>query len=99
MLVLSPFFLILGLFLPGFFIARYLRTPLSWASGFPFSLLILFHCIFWLGIFHVPITLWTVLPCLVFASAGAVWPARKSMSPPESKVSSSWDRQDRLLLV
>jgi hypothetical protein len=52
---LSPLLLLLGLFLPGSLIARRMGHPLWWASGFVFSLLILFHSIFWLGIFHAPI--------------------------------------------
>ena len=81
MLFLLPLFLILGLFLPGFFLAKYLRHSLPWASAFAMSLLVLFHSIFWLGIFHVAITLWTVLPCLIVVSAGAAWMARRSAVP------------------
>jgi hypothetical protein len=81
MLLMFPFFLILGLFLPGFFIARYSRHTLWGASAFTISLLILFHSVFWLGIFHAPIRLWTVLPCLIAASAGAAWLQRRSVIP------------------
>ena len=62
MLAIFPLFLVLGLFLPGFFIAKYLRHTLWGASAFTISLLILFHSIFWLGVFHISIRLWTVLP-------------------------------------
>ena len=81
MLAIFPLFLILGLFLPGFFIAKYLRHPLWWASAFTISLLILFHIIFWLGVSGIPIKLWTVLPILFAASAIAAWVQRKFALP------------------
>ena len=54
MLWLFPFFLLVGLFLPGFFVAKYLRHSLWWASAFPLSLLVLFHSVFWLGVLPRP---------------------------------------------
>ncbi len=99
MLLLSPFFLVLGLFLPGFFVAKYLRNTLPWASAFPLSLLILFHSIFWLGVSGVSLTLWTVLPCLLTAGAAAAWLARRSAIPPDDKSAPPWDKQDRILLL
>jgi hypothetical protein len=62
MLLLLPVLLPLGLYLPGFLFARYTRQPIPWATAFPLSLVLLFHAVFWLGILHVPLTLWTVLP-------------------------------------
>jgi hypothetical protein len=72
MLFLLPVLLPLGLYLPGLFFARYFRLPIPYFCAFPLSLVLLFHSIFWLGILHVPLTLWTVLPIplvvtLVFA--------------------------------
>jgi Dolichyl-phosphate-mannose-protein mannosyltransferase len=63
------------------------------------SLLILFHSVFWLGVFRVPITLGTVLPCLIAASAGAAWLERRSAirdrknGPPQSAT------PDRILVL
>jgi hypothetical protein len=98
MWLLSPFLLVLGFWLPGFFIAKYLRQPLAWAAAFPFSLLVLFHSIFWLGILHAPLALISVLPCLLAASALAAWLSRKSPVLREAK-KTPWSAQERLLLV
>src|SRR5215831_10369360 len=76
--LLSPVFLLIGLLLPGFFIARRLRRNLWWASAFILSLLVLFQGIFWLGVLNVRITLWSVLSCLIPITAGAAWLARKA---------------------
>jgi hypothetical protein len=99
MLAIFPLFLILGLFLPGFFIAKYFRHPLWWASAFTISLVILFHSIFWLGVFGVSITLWTVLPILLAASAGAFWLQRKFSIPPEPDPAPPLTRQDWILIL
>ncbi|MCU1235672.1 MAG: hypothetical protein JWP63_3639 [Candidatus Solibacter sp.] len=99
MLALSPLFLLLGLFLPGFFIAKHLRHGLPWASAFPISLVILFHSIFWLGILHVPITLWTVAPGLIAISAVGAWLVRRAAIPAEPIAGERWSRQDRMLIV
>jgi hypothetical protein len=99
MLLLFPLFLLLGLFLPGYFIARYLRHSLWWASAFVFSLLILFHSIFWLGVFRVPITLWTVLPCLLAVMAGAALLARRFGIPAPAKATPPFDTADRVLIL
>ena len=98
MFLIFPFFLLLGLFLPGYFLAKYLRHPLWWASAFPISLLVLFHSVFWLGLFHIPITLWSVLPCLVAATAGAAWLARRSGAPAKSDPTPTFPRQDLILI-
>ena len=98
MLLILPLFLILGLFLPGYFLAKYFRQTLPWAAAFPFSMLILFHSIFWLGMLHVPITLWAVTPCMLAATALAAWLAKKSASPVKPEAAPPWDRQDRILL-
>jgi hypothetical protein len=93
MIVLLPFLLVLGLLLPGFFYARYARLPLPWASGFVLSLVLLFHIVFWLGVLHVPLSVWTVLPFLVVASAGTGWLARRTQaSPTKQTVLARWDR-------
>ena len=99
MLAIFPLFLLLGLFLPGFFIAKYLRHTLWWASAFTISLLILFHSIFWLGVFHISITLWTVLPSLIATSAGAAWLQRRFTIPVETKPAPRLTTQDRILIL
>src|SRR5260370_13099229 len=99
MLWIFPFFLLVGLFVPGFFVAKYLRHPLWWASAFPLSLLVLFHSVFWLGVFRVPITLLTVLPGLIAISAAAAWLGRRSPLPPQTKPVPQLPRQDLLLIL
>jgi hypothetical protein len=99
MLLLLPFLLILGLFLPGFFLAKYLRHGLSWASAFPLSLLVLFHIVFWLGIFHIPITLWTVLPCVLAVTGAAFFLQKNSAAPAKQTPSPPLPRQDLLLIL
>jgi hypothetical protein len=94
-----PFLLAVGLFLPGYFIARSLRHPLWWASAFMISLLILFHIVFWLGIAGAPITLWSVLPCLLVAAAAGAWVARRSsVVPAKSESPSPLSTPDRILV-
>jgi hypothetical protein len=75
--LLFPLLLLLGLFLPGYFISKSLRNAFPAASAFMISLLILFHSVFWLGIAGAPITLWTVMPCLVGAAALGAYVAKK----------------------
>ena len=99
MLAIFPLFLLLGLFLPGFFIAKYLRHTLWWASAFAISLLILFHSIFWLGVFHVSIRLWTVLPSLIATSAGAAWLQRRFAIPVKTNPTTQLTTQDRILIL
>jgi hypothetical protein len=97
MLLLLPFLLVLGLFLPGFFFAKCVRLPAAWAAGFPFSLVVLFHIVFWLGILHITITLWTVLPALLAVSALMGWLARHSQQVPVKPP--SFGKWDRVLLI
>jgi hypothetical protein len=93
MLLLLPFLLILGLFLPGFFFAKYARLPLPWAAGFVISLVVLFHAIFWLGVLHVPLGVWAVLPLLAVTCGGGAWLAWRNPSPPaKMPVFEKWDR-------
>ena len=99
MLAIFPLLLILGLFLPGFFIAKYLRHPLWWASAFTISLVILFHSIFWLGVSGIPIKLWTVLPVLLAVSAIAAWVQRKFSVPVAPDPAPPLPTQDRILLL
>lgn len=99
MLAIFPLFLVLGLFLPGFFIAKYLRHTLWWASAFVISLLILFHSIFWLGVFHVSIGLWTVLPSLIATSAGAAWLQRRFAIPVATSPAPQLTPKDRILIL
>jgi hypothetical protein len=98
MLPLLPIFLLLGLFLPGYFIAKGLRHTMWWASAFPLSLLILFHDVFWLGISGVRLTLGTVLPGLIAASALAAWWARRVPAPSEVKADPPFARLDLILI-
>jgi hypothetical protein len=99
MALICPLLLVLGLFVPGFFIAKYLRHSLWWASAFAISLLVLFHSVFWLGVFRVPITLWTVLPCLIAASAGAAWLAGRSALPAKTEQTPTWATPDSVLIL
>jgi hypothetical protein len=99
MLLILPFLLVLGLFLPGYLMAKYLRHTLPWASAFLFSLLILFHGVFWLGILHVSLTVWSVAAWLIVVCAGAGWLAKRSAEPEKAEIAKPWDRQDRILLV
>src|ERR1017187_7939967 len=99
MLAIFPLFLLLGLFLPGFFLAKYSRHTLWWASSFVISLLILFHSIFWLGVLHVSISLWTVLPGLLAISAGGAWLQRRFAMPAESNPPPQATRLDRILIL
>src|SRR5664280_1828650 len=99
MLAIFPLFLLLGLFLPGFFLAKCLRHTLWWASAFVISLPILFHSVFWLGVFHISITLWTVLPCMIAASTGAAWLAIRSATPAKTERTPPWGTRDRILLL
>src|SRR4030095_7471204 len=99
MLAIFPLFLTLGLFLPGFFIAKYLRHPLWWASAFTISLLVLFHSIFWLGVLGLHIKLWPVLPILLAVSAAAGWLQQKFAVPVATAPVPPLIAQDRILLL
>src|SRR5215831_3647512 len=99
MLAIFPIFLLVGLFAPGFFLAKCLGHRLWWASAIIISLLILFHSVFWLGVSHVPIRLWTVLPILVAATAAAAWLRRKFATSPTKSTAPSWTAAERILLV
>ena len=115
MWLLFPFFLLTGLFLPGYFVARCLNGGLCGAAAFVISLLILFQSVFWLGLFDTEITLWTVLPCLALATLGAGWLERRSSVPTKKpaktksrpraakinrrKAASSSEWRDRILVL
>ena len=71
MLLLFPFCLALGFFVPGYFLAKSLRNEFWAPTAFVLSLLVLFYSVFWLGVFHVQIGMWSVLSCLVVASLAA----------------------------
>src|ERR1043166_2954403 len=92
MLWMLPVLLLTGLFLPGFFLAKYLRHQLWWASAFVLSLLVLFHSVFWLGVFGAHITLGTVLPCMVLTSAAA-WMCRRHATADKTPKSTPLSRQ------
>ena len=101
MLLLSPLLLLLGMFLPGLFLARFLKQRIWWAAAFPFSLVVLFHCIFWPGVFGIPLRLWTVLPLLVGVSAVFAWLGRAEWRAPAlpSAGKQGWTRTELVLIV
>jgi len=104
MLALLPVFVLLGLFLPGYFVARCFRHSLWGASAYLLSLPILFHCVFWLGVFGIPIRFATVLSLLIAASGAGAWLYRKSQRkfappPPTPPKKTPWSRLDRILLL
>lgn len=99
MLALSPILILIGLFLPGSLIARRLGHSLWWASGLVFSLLILFHSAFWMGVAHAPIKLQTVLPILLVISAAAAFWARGALKFAAGGEAAQWDATDRKLLI
>jgi hypothetical protein len=85
MRLLFPFLLVMGLFLPGLFIAKYLRHNFVVPSAFLISLLVLFHSVFWLGIFGIAINLRTVLAVLTVVTCGMAWLDRRSKAPARQK--------------
>ncbi len=99
MWLLLPVLLPLGLFLPGFFLARCLRLGLAWAAALPLSLVVLFHCVFWLGVFHAPVTLWTALAGLLPATAAAWWLSTRYAAPKKVAPAAPLDRLDFALLI
>src|SRR5215831_6121763 len=100
MLALFPLFLSIGLFLPGYFIARALRQPLWWATAFLISLPILFHSIFWLGVCGISINVWSVLTCLLAATAAsALLQRRFSHVGPTAENWTPLPLVDRILLI
>jgi len=100
MLALFPFLLLIGLFLPGYFVARCFRQPLWWAAAFVISLPVLFHSIFWLGVGGISINLWSVLSCMLAASAAAALLQRKfSIAAPTPDTQPPLRGVDRVLLI
>jgi hypothetical protein len=99
MLLLLPVLLPLGFLIPGLFIAKYLRRGLWWAAAFPFSLIVLFHIVFWLGVFHISLTLWSAAPCLAAVCAGAAWLAGGERWRAAAKPSPPSSVGDCILLV
>ena len=83
--------------MPGYLLARCLRQNLWAASAFVFTLPVLFHCVFWLGVCGVAIQLWTVVGLLAAASGVALWFVRKS-PPPEATKKEPWSKLERILL-
>jgi hypothetical protein len=99
MLLLLPVLLSAGLFVPGYFLAGGRRQPLWWASAFTLSLPVLFHAAFWLGILHVPVTLWTVLPCELAVAGAAAWIARRAGVPQLRKPGAAWTAAERFVIA
>jgi len=99
MSVTFPLFLVLGLFLPGFFIAKFLRHDLWPASAFVISLLILFHSVFWLGIAGIPIKLWSVAPLLIVASVAGAWAQRRFALPAPVRPRTPLSKEEWILLL
>src|SRR5262245_40453691 len=96
--LMFPFCLVLGLFLPGCFIARRFKPGLWVATAFVISLLILFHSIFWLGVFGAPIALWNVFVCLTVASLAAFLIGRRYSACVELK-RRKWKTLDWILMA
>jgi hypothetical protein len=72
---------------------------LWWASSFVISLLILFHSVFWLGVFRIPITVWNVAACLAAASGAGAWWARGRLGRTKRDGAPRWALPDRILIV
>jgi Dolichyl-phosphate-mannose-protein mannosyltransferase len=99
LLLLAAIALPLGLFLPGYFIGRCLGEKLWAPSAFLFSLPILFHCVFWLGVFGVRIQLLPVAALLLIACGAAAWAGRKSARPLSAVTKAPWNRSESILLI
>src|SRR5262245_38400524 len=96
--LMFPFCLVLGLFLPGSFIARRFKRGIWAATAFVVSLLILFHSIFWLGVFGAPIALWNVFLCLTIASLAGFLIGRRFSERVELK-RRKWKTLDWILMA
>jgi hypothetical protein len=90
---ISPLLLLIGLIVPGSLLARRVG-----AAGFLASLLILFHAVYWTGVCHLPITVWTVLPWLIAASGAAAWGGRRAAVPVRPD-HAAWSTEDRVLIA
>ena len=93
-----PLLLALGFFLPGYFIARALRSSLWAPSAFLISLLVLFHSVFWLGIAGASIVLWTVLIVLIAAAMAAAWLAKERLTALEVQTPGRAEPLDRFVI-
>ncbi|HWB54150.1 MAG TPA: hypothetical protein VG722_08155 [Tepidisphaeraceae bacterium] len=76
----------LGLFASGYFLARCLRSSSAAVLAFPLSLVVLFYCIFLVGLCGIPITFGSVLIPLLIVCGGLGWmashqPARSAAEP------------------
>jgi hypothetical protein len=99
MLLLLPILLPLGLFLPGYFAARFFQLRLWAPSAFVLSLPLLFHCVFWLGVAGVPIKVWPVAPLLIVATLALAWAHRKFAPAGEAAKKTPWTKEERILLA
>jgi hypothetical protein len=59
------FAFVAGLLLPGYLLARLLRSETPWLLAFPISLVALFHCVFFTGLAGLPVRFSTVAPTVV----------------------------------
>jgi hypothetical protein len=99
LIFLLPILLPLGLFLPGYFLARWFRVSLWAPSAFVLSLPVLFHFIFWLGVLGVPVRLWNIAPFLILATGALAWAQRKFAPPQASTKTTPWTGAERILLT
>lgn len=76
-----PIAAIVGFFLPGFYLARLLRSPESIVVSFCLSLLILFQGLFWFGVFGILLDFRSILVYLLIVTMLA-WLASKRWSAP-----------------
>jgi hypothetical protein len=96
--LLLRIFLLLAFLLPGYFMARCLREKLWAPSAFVFSLVVLFHLVFWLGVFGVLIQFWTVAALMSTVSATTYWIS--PISPQASREEKTpWTALERTLLA
>lgn len=88
--------IVFGFFLPGFAVSMLLKSPARLLSSFIISSLILFYCIFWLGLFHIPIRFAAVMAILLPASIVLFFLIRRQIAA-ESKTTNFSLKQMRLL--
>lgn len=71
---------LLGFLLPGFFLSRLLKIPATGLASFLFSIVALFHAIFWLDVAGIPLSFGpvTLALCLLSASLFVIWRIKKT---------------------
>lgn len=91
----------LGLLLPGYLLARLLRSDLRWAMALPLGLVLLCQIVFWEGLLRVPLTYATILAagvllCLVLG-VSCWWqelgePRSVAVAPASARTWRDWRR-------